>query len=234
MTVATRITQVNNLVNDIDNVLGQTANDKLTEFIAKAVNEFSDRRPYEITEVLTGDGNKYLALPANFDPDFSHIRGIEYPLDQDPPDIMKRGEYGLQKVPVAVDAKGVRLIFKSSSYPGSGITGWITYTQLHTVDGSSDTIPDHDSDAFDYLAAAIFAEAIASFFSQTADATIEADSANYRTRGDEWASRAKEWRKMFDERLPLEAAGTVSNWTPATSASRHYQRRYRPSRRVTP
>lgn len=121
---------VDYLVSDKKPQLDTTKRD---EFIQQAVSQYSNRRPQVITETITGDGNAYLSLPSGFDENFSTILGIEYPLDQQPPQFLKMTDYMLQAVPISVEVKGVRIAWPSSNYPPVDVEAYFSYTLKHAL-----------------------------------------------------------------------------------------------------
>jgi len=67
--------------------------------------------------------------------------------------------------------------------------------------------PVQDFFAVCHLAAGLCCQAIAARYSRTSDSTINADAVDHRTRGDMFASRAKEFIKMYERHIGLGAPG---------------------------
>jgi len=67
--------------------------------------------------------------------------------------------------------------------------------------------PVQDFFAVCHLAAGLCCQAISARYSRTSDSTINADAVDHRTRGDMFASRAKEFIKMYERHIGLGAPG---------------------------
>ena len=67
--------------------------------------------------------------------------------------------------------------------------------------------PVQDFFAICHLAAGLCCQAISARYSRTSDSTINADAVDHRTRGDMFASRAKEFIKMYERHIGIGAPG---------------------------
>lgn len=84
------------------------------------------------------------------------------------------------------------------------------YTAPHTHDDTTNTILAHDYGAFVVLCSAITAEAIASKFSRSVEASLDADSIDFGTLAQQWSERAKMLRDSFEKQLGGVAAGETA------------------------
>jgi hypothetical protein len=73
-----------------------------------------------------------------------------------------------------------------------------------TIEADANTIPEIDQDALCEIAASLCSGALAQAYAQTSDATIGADSVNYRTKSQEYAARAKAQKQIYLDHLGLK------------------------------
>lgn len=175
--------------------------------IKAAVKEYSKSRPDKKVVKLTGDGNAFFSLPSNWEEGFSYIRDIEYTIDALPPRFIESKFYRVDEIDTGLICR-----FYESGYPGVGEFFYFRYVIPHVVDASSSTIPEADKDAMSNLAASLCCQALAEAYGHTADATIDADAINYRSRGDEFASRAKELFKLYNRHVKPDITGLIGEW----------------------
>jgi hypothetical protein len=164
------------------------------EFIEEALLEYSRRRPYQKTAKLTGDGTFFFSLPSDWNEEISFIRQVEYPVDYSPECILEPKKYTVVQLDTGYTGK-----FIGESYPGLNEYFYVRYTIPHTITASSNTINTIHKRAFVNLCAAITCMAVATKYGHTADSSVEADAIDYRSRGDEFAARSREYWKMFDK-----------------------------------
>jgi hypothetical protein len=175
--------------------------------IKEAVKEYSRRKALKKTALLTGDGNAYFSLPSDWEQEFSWIRNIEYPVGEFPPCFIQKKFYRVEEIDTGYVCR-----FYESGYPGNGNQFYFRYVIRHTVDASSSTIPVADKDSVCNLAASLCCQALAEKYGHAADSSLDADVVNYRTRGDEFASRGKELLKIFDRNIKPETTGFIGEW----------------------
>lgn len=159
-----------------------------------AMGEYSKHRPDEKTEDITGNATNDYDLPSSWIDEFSAIKAIEYPIGDVPATMLDNDIYGIYKEPTAY-----KIRLKSYS-PSASDSFRITYTILRTAA----TIPDGDLSAFVSLAAALCLEELANAYAQTSDSLMSADSVNYRTKSQEFASRAKRFKTLYAEHMGLK------------------------------
>jgi len=197
--------------------------DKLTDpddyesLIGEAVKEYSRRKPQKKVAKLTGDGNSFFSLPSDWEVEFSRIREIEYPLDSNnlscvPPYMIDPKYYEVADIDTGWICR-----FRDTDYPGLNEQFYFRYTIRHSVDDSSSTIPVVDKEGLCNLAASLCCMALASAYGHTAESSIDADVVAYRTRGDEFSSRAKELFNKFDKEIRPEVTGMRGEWDIKTS-----------------
>lgn len=80
----------------------------------------------------------------------------------------------------------------------------ITYTALHSCTDLTCTIPSIDEEAVQMLAAANFCDMLATYYAQTRDSTIQADSVDHKSQASEYAARARTYRKYYDDQIGIK------------------------------
>jgi len=176
-------------------------------FIQEALKHYSKLRPVIEIEKLTGDGNSYFAIPTNFEYRWSWIHNIEFPLDGFPPWYIDPNGYKVEET----DA-GVLVRFTDTNYPGDGDNFIFRYARRHTITDTANTLNAGDKDAFCNLAGYYCCIALSNYYSQTQDSTLEADVIAYRTKGDEFATRAQNLLKAFKEVIKPDQSGVIGEW----------------------
>jgi hypothetical protein len=168
--------------------------------VASAIARYSKVRPLELVADTPGSGNHDCDLPNDWLEGFSVITQVEYPVDRIPANIIDRADYSIYATPIG---KKLRILIAT---PAADEMIRQTYTVMHT----EATIPAIDLDAVASLAASICCHQLALAFGNTSDPTIQADSVNYRSKGDEYARRAKELEGRYKSHLGIKDGDTVA------------------------
>lgn len=95
----------------------------LGEAIEEAVNKYSDDRPIDDVQALTGNGTQKIDLPTEFKLNFSILQKVEYPVGNTPPSWLTSDEYSVYRNPD--DSLELRLFDVS---PPTGEAVNITFT----------------------------------------------------------------------------------------------------------
>jgi hypothetical protein len=192
----------------------------LDRFVQQAIlQRYSKDRPLYIVSDVAGTGTAFTALPTStkgtFDPHFSEIKKIEYPIGQIPDEDVRSEDWEIYRTP-----KGAQLML-SAYVPQVGEAARITWTAQHSPDGS--TVPQVDFFAVCDYAASLCLEAMAARSSQFGDNTLGADSVNYRTKAQEYTSLAAKIRKRYFNHLGIEenASGVESRFAISTGNLRN-------------
>lgn len=201
---------ITDFVDEIPNVLSDdmgrvTAN--LPAFAARAIlQRYSADSPLWITSDIAGNGTNYIALPkapgegddlAVFEPNFSVIKQIEFPIGQQPPQFILDSDFRIYFTPGA--AAKILINFDT---PNSTDNLRCTWSARHLADGS--TVPDRDFYAVVDFAASLAAEKLASFYVGTGDSTIQADVVQYRSKSAEMLKVATALRKRYYNHMGIE------------------------------
>lgn len=175
------------------------------EFITEALLEYSRRRPYQQTVKLTGDGTFFFTLPSDWSNEFSWIREIEYQIDRSPAAIIEPKKYEVIQLDTGYKGK-----FIGEYYPGNGEFFYVRYVKVHTITAAANTISVDHKRSFINLCASIACESVAAKYGHTADASVESDAIDYRSKGDEFAARARDYFKMFDKVIKAQTTGVIA------------------------
>lgn len=172
--------------------------------IAEALNRYSKHRPRLVVDDVPGQDGPDIALPVGWVTDFSAIDSIEFPIGNVPETFIDRTGWRFYKTPTDT------FIRFTEARPASDEEARITFTALHT----EPTLPPVDVEAVANLAASFCCGQLARHYGQTSDPTIQADSVNYRSKGDEYARRAKELEAQYKNHVGIKESDT----TPAAMA----------------
>lgn len=181
--------------------------------INMAMKQHSKHRPREVIEDFDGEGSFDYAISgfASWSDGFSIIKQVEYPVDDDDqtPNILQDDEWAIYKKPA-----GKYLRFKEDK-PTADEDFRVTYTAIHTCTDSACTVEAFDEEAVQALCAAYFCDMLATWYAQTGDSTIDADSVDHTSKSRDYAARAKTYRKTYFDHL-----GTKEGQAPAASVTR--------------
>jgi hypothetical protein len=168
--------------------------------IGEAVKRYARVRPIEAVQDYTGDAATFdFALPTGWIQDFSTVRAIEYPAGQRPPALLEPDEWEYYRSATTT----VKIRLKQLT-PSVGETVRVTWTKPHLVDTAGSTIPAHDEEAVSNLAAAVGLRELAAYYANTTDATILADSVNYRSKSSEYLKLAGELEQQYRQHLGIK------------------------------
>jgi len=181
--------------------------------IEAALAGFSKHKPKTLVRDLAGTGGHDLVLPTEWDPEFSSIQRVEYPLGRVPEALIPADEWALYQDPAG---EKLRLL---TCLPEETETVRVSFSAIR----EEADVPAGDLDAVANLAAAACCEILANLFAQTADPTIAADVVNYRSKSAEFAARAKRLRELYSDHLGIDTDGgapAASVTTPAPDPGR--------------
>jgi hypothetical protein len=179
----------------------------MDECIALAVDRYSADRPRLVRAELEGDGTQSLDLPAEFEAGLSVVSEFEYPTGQIPRSLQLDSDWAVNELLATIETPGFTV--------PDGDTCAVTLTASHVLsglDGETDatTIPRSDFRTVATLGASYVCERLAAFYAQTSDGTAGADIAGFRSKSQEWDSRAKALRKLYTDALfPKKEDGGV-------------------------
>lgn len=178
--------------------------------ITHAVRRYSKDRPQEKAEDLTPAAANYLPLPTAWEPDFSALRALEYPIGAVPPTYIKQERYAFYRSPATVQIQ----LLDAVAVAAANVRA--TFSIKHVVSAGADTIPVQDREPVACWAAAILCDQLASFYSGQTDSTIQADSVDHKSKSAEFAARARALRSRYLNELGIDSkrstpAGAVVN-----------------------
>lgn len=181
-------------------------------FLDDAVREYSRYNPRDVRAGVRGAGIALYSLPASFDPGFSEIVSVEFPVGSNPPEFLHDDEWHLFEKGGNTLGPGTRIQLTQVT-PGDGEYFVVAFTRQHSVDSSSTTIEDADFQGVSLLQAAYACEAAATRLSDSTDSTIVGDSVRHETQREAYESRASAYRKLAYQSLglPLGEDGELAN-----------------------
>lgn len=166
-------------------------------FRDEAVRTYSKDKPYQKIHEDDGDGTYEYDLPDDWDTNVSNIISqIEYPdEDYQNPQYLDSNEWIIYKT-----ATEEKLRFTEIS-PQSGYGFRYTYTLLHILDATTNTIPDIDFDAVSNLASSLCCRALAAKYAQTEEPTITADVIDYARKSDDYTRLADFLEGLYNKHM---------------------------------
>lgn len=206
------ITRVYRMLRDVGNTATEQllTNTEIGDFVDQAARRYSLVRPNTIVVDQVADGTNLMDVPAGLDVDFGRIVTIETPTGETPPAFRDPRLYQLYQSPSGWQINWLDF------YPTSGDTVRIAYTAARTFEAlaADTTVADADYDAVASLAASFCALAISAKYARTSEPQLAADTVNYRTKAQEWATISAKWKAVWDTHagaIAAPASGTV-NW----------------------
>lgn len=185
---------------------GARATSLLPGFAQRAISErYSQDRPLTLVSDVEGTGTEYLPVPVApdtgnrpvWEPEFSVVKRIEYPIGDGPPGLVLDSDFRVYRTP----GQPERILLDFAA-PGPGEFLRVTWTARHLIDGS--TVPDRDFFAIvDYIGS-MAAEYLASYYVGTGDASMNVDVVNYRSKSQEMLSVAKALRRRYYNHMGIE------------------------------
>jgi hypothetical protein len=170
--------------------------------INKAVKTYSGYKPRIVIEDEAGDGGFDYALTLLLDwiDGFSAIKTVEYPVDDTVSEaqILDSDEWAIYEKPAG---KYLRFLTEE---PLATESMRIDYTSLQTCTDESCTIPAIDEEAVQMLAASVFCDMLATYYAQTQDSTIQADSVDHKSKASEYAAKARVYRANYYSHIGLK------------------------------
>ena len=192
---------------------GESIVDAYTPLVERAIQQrYALDCPLECVSDVESDGTSILALPVYqgpevpgavvpvFDPEFSIVEVVEYPLGQFPPSTLMDSDFRLYRTPTGYS------IMLSTDLPNAGDPVRVTWTAQHAIDGS--TIPNKHFFAIVDYAASLGADTLASLYVQTGDPTISADVVSYRSKSSEYLQLSKALRKRYFNAVGVDESKT--------------------------
>jgi hypothetical protein len=201
MTLAAKQQLVKNLVRD-DNAVVSVV--QLDEAIALAVRRYSADRPKtKVEDVLCAAGGNALANPVSWLADFSRATSLEYPIGDIPPTLIANDRWRRYATPSGEQ-------FQLDDALPANATVRVTYGIKHTLDGTTDTIPDVDEEAFALLAASMLCNQLAAYYSNRSESTIQADTVNNESQAREYRAQGASYLKQYLNRIGVDEKRTVA------------------------
>ena len=176
---------------------GKISSNDYARIIQAALTRYSNDRPDALVVDVRGNGSHDYALPSGCNEGFSEVLSIEFPIGQVPPVFLNDAIDDAWTIYQSPTGKLLRLLYVEP-------TAAEQFRVAISIPRTDETILDMDVDAFCNLAASFCLEELATFYTNTSDPTIMADSVNYRSKGQEFATRAKRLLQLYKEHLGIK------------------------------
>ncbi|GBG03903.1 hypothetical protein AZSI13_32300 [Azospira sp. I13] len=182
--------------------------------VTLAVARYSADRPRTAVQDVVAQGGSMLPLPPAWEPDISLLTAVEVPVGQVPPAYLPARSFWLYAAP-----GGLSIMLATSQPQGRQVR--LSFLASHVLSDVEDTIPTLHREAVAAWAGSILLEQLANLHTNDGDSTIQADSVDRRSKGEQYAARAraavKRYRELIGvadkpEQLP---AGVQITWGPA-------------------
>lgn len=147
------------------------------------------------TVVVASSNTSYsFAVPSGWEPTFSKVVRLEYPLSENPPEYLDSANYELYRDP-ADDVEKI-LFIEMLPVANFGI--------LYTRRWSEASLSDFDQDSVALLATATVCDRIAARNAGSTDPLISADVVNYKTKTDQYINMKKQFLQLFCMRTGVD------------------------------
>jgi hypothetical protein len=181
-----------------------------------ALSQFSSARPREVVAKVAGAGTfdypltGLSAILAAWSVDFSQVLGLIFPYDStvQTQEELQADRYGV----VRLDTGDVLRFFEDT--PAAAQFMLIRHSARHAVTDDvvgppavlgTSTIAAGDLEAVADLVAAYCCDALASYYCQSTDSTISADTVNRMSKAQEYRSQAKQFRTAYADKMRGDA-----------------------------
>lgn len=200
-------------------VVSEITQDDVMAAVREAIRDtYSTDRPHRVVVDVAGTGAIAYSIDdslTEYVDGFSIIESIEYPVDDDSPeiDLIDGNEWDIHRRPI-----GLFIVFEQDR-PRTNETFRITYTTYHKETNMRfASIPARDIDPIANLSASFVMEQLALKVSTEVDPSVDADSFDRSSRFRRYTDRAKYYREKYrmsigkpDDSSQV-AAGAVADW----------------------
>lgn len=191
-----------------------------------AVTRYSKDRPRAVVEDISAPGGQLLNLPAAWVAGFSDIQSLEYPIGEVPPN-------GIEAWDIYQGPDAEMIMIGDTLDAGEAVR--VGYTVFHSLDTTTDTIPQIHREAVASYAAAYVCDQLAGQYAGDGNPTIQADTVDHGSKSGKFARRADKLRKRYRDQVGAvektsAAAGVMVDLDNNDSRGRdrfHHSRRYR-------
>lgn len=208
----------------------------LEEAISAAISRYSQDRPREIVDDVTGTGATVYPLTGGSKVVDAWVDGVSRVVSIDYPAATVSGDFTPTWLDPDLDwtlyqdTTTIYLRFRNHA-PAATETVRLTYTTTHTHDTVTDTVPAQDLDALCDLAAHYACLALATKAAATQDSLIAADSTNYRDSQLRFKQQADAWLKSYEDRMGIKdgvaGASATADWNRSNTVGQSWLTHHR-------
>jgi len=184
-------------------VLPQSERDQA---IDSAIDRYSSARPKVQVTAMVANSTGIYELPAAWVNNFSSLREVEYPIEQNPTEYIDPDYTVIEKSP-----SGYRL--KIVYYnPVTGETFWLKYSVPYSFDTSGNAeIPSQDIEGISFLATSFACEKLATYFAEKVSSSLpNADVVDFGNQVEEYSKRASRWLNKYRQAIETHETGVIT------------------------
>lgn len=155
---------------------------------------------------ITGDdSSQSWDVPDDWENEYSELLKIEYPQGELPPEYDQEEQIEWD---IYYDQDNEKWLFRLiEDTPSASETVRLKYTIRHTLNETTNTIPDCDFEIVSKIAASEGCKTLAAYYGKTSDQSIEADVVNYSNKSSEYRHLAKMYEEQWKELLGISDKG---------------------------
>lgn len=167
------------------------------EAIDQAVLQVNHDKPLENVVDIAGDDSQDYGLESPFSKQFSDMKFVETPADENPPVFRNRDDdWFLYENPTKTPSQRLRFLTVT---PKTTEVIRVTFTSPHTVTESASDLNQTTFLAVVYKSLVFLYRALAARFAQTTDPTIVADAVDYGGRSQNFLFLATRWEDQYKQ-----------------------------------
>jgi hypothetical protein len=167
-----------------------------------ALMQYSIRRPHWLVTELTGNGSTATwDVPATWVAAWSWLDTVWDVRGTVRPALLDGALFWAEQTPDGWQ-------WRAATAPASGTTLRVRYSAVHTATGQATSVPVVHQQAVGLLGAACALEVLANYAATDSDATLGADTTDFQSRSERYATRARQLRTL------------VLAWVPAPTPTR--------------
>lgn len=183
----------------IRDVAAEISADERGRAIESGVVRYSQDRPRRFTDPVVTAAATHLALPSDWDPNFSRLEKVEVAEGDDSRDISAE----IRRV---LGSDRIQLLESVTI----GTELYVTFTLPHVLTEEDDSIPSLDRGAVANWAAAELLDQRAVLKTADIVPTIDADSVDHGSKSGDFARRAKDLRQRYFDHLGIDPKRNVA------------------------
>lgn len=196
MALADLTALLDDLVRDPDDHI---ADEQRARALQLAVGRYSQDRPRPLIAAATAPGTALIDLPAPWTADIARLGGVAR--------VLSGGDEEALRATVELTLAGERI--RLCPVPAAGADLVIRWHDAHVLDEETDTIPPAHREALAAWAGALLLDQLAGVYAGAVSPTIPSDSADWQTKSNDYARRARDLRRRYQEGIGVDPSRTA-------------------------